>query len=80
MAGLLQQYGLGTKGVNRVANPIRMREGELRLAQNAALSTIRGRAALGKRKGWALVIDTTTDGASGGVLSVISVLMTDSDP
>jgi hypothetical protein len=80
MAGLLQQFGLGLKGVNRVSNPIDLKEGELRLAQNAALSTKHGRAALIKRKGMSLVHDATDEGATGKVLTIAPMPFTDRDP
>lgn len=77
MAALLQQYGLGLKGVNRVSNPIDLKEGELRLAQNAALSTKYGRAALIKRKGMALLSWAQT---VGGLWAIAPLPFEDPDP
>jgi hypothetical protein len=80
MGGLLQQFGLGLRGVNRVANPVDLKDGELRLAQNAALSTKHGRAALLKRKGMSVVHDATDEGATGKALAVFPMPFTDIDP
>lgn len=78
MAGLLQQFGLGLKGVNRVSNPVDMQEGQLRLAQNASVSTKYGRAALLKRRGVGMLVDTTL--SSGSLLAIMPLPFADPTP
>lgn len=76
MAGLLQQYGLGLKGINRVKNPLALADGELRTAQNAGISLVRARAGIRKRSGYGLLLP----GAGDPLLAILPIPFDDWNP
>lgn len=61
MGANLVQYGLGLLGLNRVKNPLSLKDGELTVAQNAAVSLVRARAGIRKRPGFGLLLPGSGD-------------------
>lgn len=77
MAGKVDIYNLGEKGVNLVRSPIHKQDGELTTAQNAQIIPYHAQRALGKRRGMSLINVTTA--AAGAILNLFRVSLSDPD-
>jgi hypothetical protein len=77
MAGKLDAYGLGERGVEIVDSPVHLQEGALLSAQNACLDRVESEGGIAKRKGWAKY-NAIASGAT--ILAIENVPWTDPSP
>jgi len=74
MPGKLDQYALGSKGIDLVSSPIHVENGALLLAQNAELPIPSGQGSLGKRRG---MTKLNTTAAAGSILALTNIPLYD---